>query len=144
MSKCQCDGARMKRKQQFLRAVQILAPGDRFILKAAQSVPEESLPVAPGGAALQLVVAMQKLRSAQSQDFPAQEPDCCKTEGQLSMRHALHIQSARYWLELGEVDEALLELGALSTDAFNHPSAVKTRLAVVRATRKLNELTLQE
>jgi hypothetical protein len=50
----------MKRKQQFLRAIETLAPGDQFILKAAQSVPEESLPLAPGGAALELVVGGRK------------------------------------------------------------------------------------
>jgi hypothetical protein len=136
----------MKRKQRFLNAIKILAPGDTFVLKAAERVPEESLPVAPGGAALQLVVAMQNLRQAEGHDFSPQKPQCDwrEGEGQLSMSHALHIQSARYWLALGEVDQALLELGALSTDAFNHPSAVKTRLAVVRAARKLNELTVQE
>jgi hypothetical protein len=136
----------MKRKQRFLNAIKILAPGDTFVLKAAERVPEESLPVAPGGAALQLVVAMQNLRPAEGHDFFPQKPECDWREGagQLSMSHALHIQSARYWLALGQVDQALLELGALSTDAFNHPSAVKTRLAVVRAARKLNELTVQE
>ncbi len=57
---CPCDDGRMKRRQRFLNAVQILAPGDKFILWAAQGVPEESLPVCPGGAALDLVVAPQK------------------------------------------------------------------------------------
>jgi hypothetical protein len=142
LSKCQCDDARTRRKQQFLSAVQILAPGDRFILEAAERVPEESLPVAPGAAALEMVVALQKLMPQSS----ASRPECDRREiyGQLSMSHALHIQSAHYWLELGQVDQALLELGALSTSACNHPLAVKARLAAVRAARKLNELTFRE
>jgi hypothetical protein len=134
----------MKRKQQFLKTIEILAPGDNFILKAAESVPEESLPVAPGGAALELVVALQKLMPPASHDSSAQEPEFRRHEGQLSMSHALRIQSAHYWLELGEVDQALLELGALSADACNHPLAAKARVAVVRAARKLNESTYQE
>ncbi len=50
----------MNRKQQFLQAVQILAPNDQFIYDAAQRIPEEVLPIAPGGVALELVVAMQQ------------------------------------------------------------------------------------
>src|SRR5271157_3270054 len=110
----------MKRKQQFLKAVQILAPGDIFILKAAQRVPEESLPIYPGGAALKLVVALQKLMPSASHNSsaPNQEtPQCRRHErrdlGQLSMSHALRVQSAHYWLKLGEADQTLQELKAL-------------------------------
>lgn len=71
-------------------------------------------------------------------------PKCASPEGQLSMSHALRIQSAHYWLKLGEVDQAILELGALSDKACNHPLAVKARVAVLRAARKLNEITVQE
>jgi hypothetical protein len=137
----------MKRKQQFLRAIEILAPGDQFILKAAQSVPEESLPLAPGGAALELVVVLQKLKPEASRDFSPstrREPECGGCEGQLSMSHALRIQSAHYWLELGDADQALLELGGLSASASEHPSAVKARVAVVRTIMKRNEVTVQE
>src|SRR5260370_5786427 len=96
LSRCLCDDGRMKRKQQFLKAIQILAPGDTFIRKAAERVTEESLPVAPGGAALELVVAMQKLipsvgYTAFSRDW--QKPECHRREiqdqGKLSMSHAL-------------------------------------------------------
>jgi hypothetical protein len=137
----------MKRKQQFLRAIEILAPGDQFILKTAQSVPEESLPLAPGGAAVELVVALQKLKPEASRDFSPpnrREPERGGRENQLSMSHALRIQSAHYWLKLGEVDQALLELGALSTKACNHPLAVKARVAVLQTARKLKEVTVQE
>ena len=144
MSKCACDDGRMKRKQQFLRAVQILAPGDQFILKAAERVPEESLPVAPGSAALDLVIAMQKLMPPAARDCSTRNLDRNRPEGQLSMSHALRIQSAHYRLKLGEVDQELLELGALSAGASEHPSAVKARVAVVRTIRKRNEVTVQE
>jgi hypothetical protein len=54
------------RKRQFMQAVRILAPDDRSIHLAAQRVPEEKLPAFPGGAALEFVVAMGKLRAGTS------------------------------------------------------------------------------
>jgi hypothetical protein len=129
----------MKRKQHFLRAVQILAPGDSFTLKAAQRIPEESLPVYPGGAALELVVTLQKLRPQPSGNSSTEEP-----ETNLSLDHALQVQGANYWLALGEAEQALLELGALSESASMHHSAVKARVAIARALRKRNEVTVQE
>src|SRR6266699_1086632 len=51
----------MNKKESFLKAVQILAPDDQFILQSAHCVAEESLPDTPGGAALEFVVAMQRL-----------------------------------------------------------------------------------
>jgi hypothetical protein len=141
----------MRRKQQFLKAVQILAPGDTFILKAAERVPEESLPVAPGGAALQLVVAMQKLipRTGHTpSSFDSDTPGCHRREvrnhSKLSMSHALRIKSANFWLELGEADQALQELKALPSSAWSHPLAVKARMAVLRVARERNEATVQE
>ena len=151
MSKCPCDDGRMKRKQQFLKAIQILAPGDTFILKAAERVPEESLPVAPGGAALQLVVAMQKLIPCGGHTLFARDsekPQCHRREirdhGKLSMSHALRIKSANFWLELGEAHQALQELKALPSNAWSHPLAVKARMAVLRVARERNEATVQE
>jgi len=134
-----CDHGRMKRKQQFLRAVQIVAPGDQFTLNAAKRVPEESMPAFPGGAALQLVVALQKLNPTVTR-----QTERAGGGTELSMSHALRIKSAHYWLELGEVDQALLELGALSTTASNHPLAVKARVAVLQAVRRQNEAAIQE
>jgi hypothetical protein len=52
-------------------------------------------------------------------------------ESQLSVRHALRVQAARYWLELGEADEALRELEALPSRAWRHPVAVEVRLAAL-------------
>jgi hypothetical protein len=88
------------------------------------------------------VVALQKLISPTKDDSSAwsrNKPEFGGCEGQLSMSHALRIQSAHYWLELGEVDQALLELAALSTLACNHPLAMKARVAVLQAVRKRNE-----
>jgi hypothetical protein len=57
---------------------------------------------------------------------------------------ALRIKSARYWLELGEADEALRELEALPSGAWNHPAAAKVRLAALLALGPKNEMTVQE
>jgi hypothetical protein len=102
-------------------------------------------------AALELVVAMQKLLSvaidgSSTRDW--EEPQCHRREGwdegQLSTSHALRIQSAHYWLKQGKADQALKELRALSSSTWSHPSAVKTRLAVLQAAREMNEVTVKE
>ena len=129
----------MKRKQRFLKAVQILAPGDQLALNLAKCVPEQKLPAYPGGAALELVVALHQRTPRE-----IRETQCRPQPEELSLGHALRIQSAHYWLQLGEIDQALLELGALSTTASNHPRAVKARVAVLQAIRNRNVLTVQE
>ena len=125
--------ARMESKPQFLRAIQILAPGDQFTLDTAKRFPE--LAAFFGDSAFE----PQELKPSVN---PETERPGRATE--LSMGHALRIKSAHYWLQLGEVDQALLELGALSTTASNHPLAVKARVAVLQAMRKRNETTVQE
>ena len=45
-----------------MQVVRILAPGDFFIYQAAQRIPDEKLPLMPGGAALEFVVAMERLK----------------------------------------------------------------------------------
>ena len=52
---------KMNKRDKFLRAVQILAPGNSFMLQVAQRVPEEQLPPAPGGMALELVAHLERL-----------------------------------------------------------------------------------
>ena len=112
------------RKQQFRRAVQLLVPGDQFIYQAAQRIPEEKLPAFPGGAALEFAVACQEPREPTSipinpkahhahHDKPNLRPSPSLT-GQLSLSHSIRIKSAEFWLILGEADEALRELEALS------------------------------
>lgn len=53
-----------------MQALQFLAPGDPFIYQAAQRIPGERLPAFPGGAALELVAAFQKLRESTSISLP--------------------------------------------------------------------------
>jgi hypothetical protein len=53
----------MNIKQKFLQAVQILAPGDTFILRIAERVREDDLPAVPGAAALELVANLARLAS---------------------------------------------------------------------------------
>ena len=60
------------------------------------------------------------------------------TAGSLSLSHALRIQSARYWLRLGEADQALRELEALPSRTWLHPLAVEARVAALRAAGQTN------
>ena len=115
----------------FLRAIQIPAPGDQFTPNSAKRFP--GLPAFVADTALE----SQELKSSSNQ-----ETQRAGRMTELSMSHALRIKSAHYWLELGELDQALLELGALSTTASNHPLAVKARIAVLQALRKRNEATV--
>lgn len=144
-----CDDGRMKRRQQFLKAVQILAPGNKSLLHAAERVPEERLPALPGGAALELVVALQKAMASANDNSSSpgrQKRESRRRDGQdqLSLSQALRIRSAHYWLELGEADQALRELEALPSGAWNHPLAVMARVAALPAARGLNIVTVQE
>jgi len=148
MSKSLPQDEFMDKKEAFLKAVQILAPDDQFISKAAQCVSEQGLPEAPGGAALEFVVAMQRLTgppwacrdrfkpasrrlSAISNDRVAQQP--------LPIEHALKIKSAELWLKLGQSDQALLEIRDLPTELRNHPMVIKVHLAAVRTQQELDE-----
>jgi hypothetical protein len=49
------------KKEQFIRAVRLLAPRNSQLLKLALRVPEAGLPAFPGGAALEFVAAFEKL-----------------------------------------------------------------------------------
>jgi hypothetical protein len=143
---------KMKRKQQFMQAVQILAPGDQFIHQVAQGIPEEKLPAFPGGAALEFVVAAQKLREPVNdihiKTSSGQSQSCCNQpaspEKALSLSHSLQIKSAEYWLRLGEPDQALRELERLPARSWGHGWALKTRIAAMGALRQRNEVTVQE
>ena len=121
------------RKQQFMQAVQILASSDQFIYQVAQHVPEEKLPAFPGGAALEFVAACQKLHQSINIPVESKTHQLTALHGQLPLSHALRVKSAEYWLTLGEADEAVRELEALPKRAWNHPSAVKARVAAIGA-----------
>jgi hypothetical protein len=141
-----------------MQAVQILAPGDQLIFQAAQRIPEERLPAFPGGVALELVAAFQRLRESTSINIPnklkthaardaghhkpAPHP-ATSINGRLSRCHALRVKSAEYWLRLGEADEAVRELGDLPQSAWNHPSANKVRVAALEALRQRTEAIVQ-
>ncbi len=131
----------MKRKEQFLQAVQILAPNNPFIYQAAQRIPEEVLPIAPGGVALELVVAMQRRHKA-NQD-KSRNPTTATNEP-LSLSHRLRIKSAEYWLKLGEADQALKELERLPQGASSHPAAIKAVVNALGLLREQAEIQVQE
>jgi hypothetical protein len=142
----------MKRKHQFLQAIQILAPNDSFIHRAARRVSEDTLPLLPGGAALEFVVAMERLRSSIASSGTTcgkPNPSTCRLEstagararvrepntyqGQLRLSHALRVKSAEYWLKLGEPEQALLELRALPKSVQSLSCVLKVHLAAVHA-----------
>ncbi len=141
----------MNKKENFIRAVQILAPPDQIMQQAARRVSEEGLPAATVGAALEFVVAMQRMRA------PAWP---CKTrfrffrrgshksdnarasQSQIGMEDAIRVKSAEFWLKLGQPDQALLEIKSLPEKPQSHPSVKKAHLAVVRAARKSTNAAL--
>jgi len=147
----------MKKKNQFMHAVEILAPGDQFIHKAAQRIPVEELPNFPGAAALEFVVAIQKLREplnaieiqppTDQQKSTTHQPTI---KNQLSIPHAVRVKTAEYWLERGQADQALRELEALPANAWNHPLAVEARVAAIGAlnersqVNQVSQVTVQE
>ncbi len=136
LSKRLCDTRRMKQRQLFSRPVQRRVPAHQLARGPQPHGPEQNLLGAAGGTAIQFV--------GQEEASVDDETKGCGQENQLSMGYALRIKSAQYWLQLGEVDQALLELGALSTTASDHPLAVKARLAVLQAVRRQKEITFGE
>ena len=105
-------------------AVQHQAPGDQFIQKQRKS-PSVKLP----------------LKSNAGQDKHGHHPS---TVVRLSLSHAIQVKSAEYWLRLGEADEAVRELESLPQTAWNHPSAVKARVAALEVLAQRREAIVQE
>lgn len=56
----------------------------------------------------------------------------------MTLGQALRVKSAEYWLEHGQPDEALRELEKLSRKAWDHPWAVRVRVAAVEALREMS------
>ena len=134
------------RKSKFLSAVQILAPHDQFIHKAAQRIPAEQLSAYPGAAALEFVVAVQKLRQP-LQDLQIRATKNKQRSGsvglaKLPISDALRIKGAEYWLKLGEADEALRELERLPGLTWKHPAALKARIAALGMLRENNQTAI--
>ena len=55
---------------------------------------------------------------------------------EIGLDEAIRIQSAEFWLRLGQPEAALLELKALPEGLQNHPSALKARLLAMHAKRQ--------
>lgn len=147
------------RKLKFMQVVQILAPGDQLIFQAAQRIPEERLPALPGGAALEFVVAFQKMRESTSINIPIKprahlarhaghnQPDphpATPIGGRLPLPYAVLVKSAEYWLRSGEADGAVRELEALPSRSWNHPAVVKLHVAVLEVLDKRSGAVVQE
>jgi hypothetical protein len=145
-----CEDADMNKKQRFLDAVRILAPDDGIIISMAAHVDEAALPAFPGGAALEFVAGMQRWFPKASHIPAAMGPPAGELErvpnaarSQLSLSHALRVQSAEYWLELGEPEQALRELERLPEGSRSHPRAIRAGMAAVAALRERGELAVQ-
>jgi hypothetical protein len=101
---------------------------------------------------LEFVVAVQKLREplnaieiqapTNQENSTSQQPSLINN--QLSTSHAVRVKSAEYWLERSQADQALRELEALATQAWNHPLAVKARVASIGDLNERSQLTVQE
>jgi hypothetical protein len=63
-------------------------------------------------------------------------PHPTSINGRLSLSHQVQVKSAEFWLMLGESDEAVRELEALPIRAWNHPSAIKVRVAALEVLRE--------
>ena len=62
----------------------------------------------------------------------------------LPLKEALQIKAAEFWLKLGEADQALRELENLPHDAWNHPAALRVRVAAIGALRERSEAMFME
>ena len=129
-----------------MQAVRILAPHDQFIYQAAQRIPAEQLPAYPGAAALEFVVAVQKLRQP-LQDLQIRATKNKQRSGsvglaKLPISDALRIKGAEYWLKLGEADEALRELERLPGLTWKHPAALKARIAALGMLRENSQTAI--
>jgi hypothetical protein len=160
----------MNRKEQFLEAVRILAPGDAFALRAASGIPENRLPAFPGGVALEFVSAIERLKGLGRCTVDAARPRRCggaavprptcrsratlgqyetagvveNLTGNLKLHDALRVKAAEYWLKLGEPAQAILELQGLPGDLQKHTWVVRVSLAALRAIRESREILVQE
>jgi len=144
----------MNTKELFLQAVGILAPGDRGIHAAARRIAEDTLSIAPGGMALDFVVRMQ----SRSQSMSRARAVCRERSGRrhprkstkspvlpirpvadleplLTLEEAIRVQSAEYWLKLGEPAEALNELDRLPPSARQLRRVWRVWLAAVDTAR---------
>ena len=125
-----------------MRAIQIMAPNDSFVIQAAGRVSEETLPVVPGGAALEFVVAMERLKN--SAGFTGAESNGAFDgtqlfDGHMQLKDALCVKSAEYWLKLGHPAQALTVMEALPESVQKNSWVVKVRVAAIGAAKTQHE-----
>jgi hypothetical protein len=96
-------------------AVQLLAPGHPVIVQAPQPTPHHE---------------------------PGPHPST-SLKPRLSLSHQIRVKSAEYWLRLGEADEAVRELEALPSKSWNHPWAVRVRVAALEVLRERTGVIVQ-
>jgi hypothetical protein len=56
----------------------------------------------------------------------------------ITLRQALRVKSAEYWMEHGQPNEALRGLEKLPQKAWNHPWVARVRVAAVKALREMS------
>jgi len=145
LSQCLCDYLSMNNKKDFIKAVQILAPNEPHIQKAAAGVKQESLPAAPGGMALEFVVAQQKVaatvfpcssRFKSTSGRTSGAPRSASQESPMNLEYALKVKSAEYWLKLGQPLEAMIEIQDLPGRVQKDPWLLRIHLAAMAALRE--------
>ncbi len=152
-----CENGGMNKKEQFLKSIEILAPGDALLFKIANLVAEASLPAFPGAAALELVAAVERLKPllADWLSYRTKRPtskcnhQSCRAVANrkelrkgLPLSDAMRVESAEYWLGLGQPVEAIMELDRVSEASKKHPWFVKAKVSAVGALREMNEHAL--
>jgi len=134
----------MEPKELFLQAVRILAPGDQALYQAAQQINEESLPMAPGGAALEFIRKVQRrkiVRWSCRARFKLLGHAAGRSETKfaankdITFDDAIRIKTAELWIKLGQPEQAILELRSLPEQLQHHSWVLKTHLAAIRACR---------
>lgn len=162
MSNRFCDNHGMKRKLEFVDAVQGLVPNEPFIQQAAQVVPEEMLPEPPLNAAREFVGIIRKWRQSHClatngplfgdsrlktrPDQPLSRPEkCCQKSmnngsSRIRLRYAMRVKSAEFWIRLGEPGQALLELQHLPEEIKQNPWVVKVMVSAAGAASRWQQL----
>jgi hypothetical protein len=123
----------MNGKENFLKAVQLLAPGDPFIVKAAAEVPQESLP----GLQRQKAAALacrSRFKSPGSGKGPVVRIEIDSSD--MPLECALRVKSAEFWLKLGNPTQALKEIQNLPERMQKRPWPLKVHLAAIGAIRQ--------
>jgi len=71
------------------------------------------------------------------------KPKANRNKSRLSLSNQIHLKSASYWLMLGEADSAVRELEALTGRAWDHPGAVRVRVAALETLQERTGVIVQ-